>query len=236
MEAEGVKVTVALLAGVASFASPCVLPLVPAYLGMLAGLTLEGWAARRWQVLLHALLFVLGFSLLFIVTGAAATALGRTLSRQLPRLQRVGGLALVVLGLHLMGVIQIPFLLRTRDLSGAAKPGAGYLASFLTGMFLFTGWVPCVGPVLMAIYMLAGGSETLGQGVVLLAAYSAGLGLPFLLVAVFAGALIPRLRRLGRAARWVEVVSGLLVIGVGLAVFFDALAVLARYGSFLGLQ
>ncbi len=236
MEAEGVKITVAVLAGVASFASPCILPLVPAYLGMLAGLSVDGWAARRGQVMVHAILFVLGFSLLFIVSGAAATALGRTLSRHLPWLQRVAGLALVVLGLHLVGLVQLPFLARTRSLSSSAKPGAGYAASFMTGMFLFTGWVPCVGPVLMAIYMLAGGSDTLGQGVLLLGAYSLGLGIPFLLVALFASALIPRLRRFSRAARWVEIASGLLVIGVGLAVFFDALAVLARYGSFLGLQ
>ncbi|NLT43007.1 MAG: cytochrome C biogenesis protein [Anaerolineae bacterium] len=235
MEAEGVKVTVAFLAGVASFASPCVLPLVPAYLGMLAGLGMEGWAARRGQVLLHAVLFVLGFSLLFVISGAAATALGRALSRQLPWLQRVGGLALVLLGLHLIGVVRIPFLARNRSLSGSAKPGAGYLASFLTGMFLFAGWVPCVGPVLMSIYMLAGGSDTVGQGIGLLGAYSLGLGLPFLVVALFADWVIPRLRRLGRAARWVEILSGLLVIAVGLAIMFDALSVLARYGSFLGM-
>ena len=172
MEAEGVKVTVAFLAGLASFASPCVLPLVPAYLGMLTGLSLEGWASRRGHLLAHAVVFVLGFSLLFVLTGAAATALGRALSRQLPLLQRLGGIALVVLGLHLTGVIRLPFLMRERSLRGAANPGMGYAASFLTGMFLFTGWVPCVGPVLMAIYMLAG-DETcqVWPGV-----YTAGLG------------------------------------------------------------
>lgn len=141
----------------------------------------------------------------------------------------------MVLGLHLTGVIRLPFLMRERSLRGAANPGMGYAASFLTGVFLFTGWVPCVGPVLMAIYMLAGGSETVGQGVMLLGVYSAGLGVPFLLVALFAGYMIPLMRRFSRAAHWVEVGSGVLVVAVGLAVFFDALTVLARYGSFLGL-
>jgi len=121
-------------------------------------------------------------------------------------------------------------------LQTAARPGAGYAASFFTGMFLFTGWVPCVGPVLMSIYMLAGVSDTLWQGVGLLGAYSLGLGIPFLLVALFAGYLIPLLRRHGGLSRWVEIASGALVIAVGLAVFFDGFAVLSRYGSFLGLQ
>lgn len=236
MEAEGVKLTVAFLAGVASFASPCVLPLVPAYLGMLTGLSLDGWAAGRGRLLAHAALFVLGFSFLFVLSGAAATALGRSLGRQLPWLQRLGGIALVALGLHLTGVLRLPFLLRQRSLRSSANPGMGYVASFLTGAFLFTGWVPCVGPVLMAIYMLAGGSETVSQGVLLLGVYSAGLGLPFLLVAIFAGYAVPLIRRFSRAARWVEVASGVLVIAVGLAVFFDALVVLSRYGSLIGFQ
>ena len=110
------------------------------------GLSLEGWASRRGHLLAHAVVFVLGFSLLFVLTGAAATALGRALSRQLPLLQRLGGIALVVLGLHLTGVIRLPFLMRERSLRGAANPGMGYAASFLTGVFLFWAGFP-VGPV-----------------------------------------------------------------------------------------
>ncbi len=229
------KFTAAFLAGVVSFASPCVLPLVPAYLGMLTGLSLENWAGRRWQVLGHALFFVLGFSLLFIVSGAAATALGRALYQYMTVIRQVGGVILVILGLHMLGLIRIPLLYRPRSLAVSAKPGAGYAASFLTGMVLFSGWVPCVGPVLMAIYMLAGSSTTVGQGALLLAVYSAGLAVPFLAVALFAGYLIPYLRRFSRLTRWVEMLSGILVIVIGIAIFFDTFVVLSRFTNSLGL-
>jgi len=227
MEGEGLKFTVAFLAGLASFASPCVLPLVPAYLGMLTGLGLEGLSERRYHVLLHALLFVLGFTLLFVITGAAATAFGRALGRQIVWVQRLGGIALVCLGLHMLRVLQLPFLYREQTLRGSHW-GAGYLASFLTGAVFYAGWVPCIGPVLTAVYALAGSSQTLGKGMALLAVYSGGLGIPFLVVAFFAGAILPWLRRLGRAARWVEVGSGILVIAIGVAIFFDRLVDFSR--------
>jgi len=230
----GLGLAVAFVAGVASFASPCVLPLIPAYLGMLTGLNLASMGKRRLEVVTHALLFVAGFSLLFVLTGAAATALGRSLSLYLPWFQRLGGAFLVLLGLHMLRVLPLPFLYGEQTLRGL-KPGAGYLASFVTGLVFFAGWVPCVGPVLAAIFMLASTTATVYRGMALLAAYSLGLGLPFLAIALFAGYLLPYLRRLGRLARWVEVASGLLVIIIGVAVFFDSLAMFARYGSLFGL-
>ena len=212
------------------------LPLVPAYLGMLTGLSLEREAADRRLVLLHAVLFVLGFSLLFVLWGAAATALGRLLGQHLPWIQRLGGVGLVVLGLHLLGVVRIPFLYRERSLrSESLRPGAGYLASFMAGAFFFSGWVPCVGPVLAAILMLSASSQTVGQGALLLAVYSLGLGIPFVAMALFAGYLVQWVRRFGRASRWVEVASGVMVILIGLAVFFDTLVVLSQYPSWFGI-
>lgn len=231
---EGLKLTVALLAGLASFASPCVLPLVPAYLGMLTGLNLEGWANRRYQVLAHAGLFVFGFTLLFVASGAMATAFGRLLSRNMVLLQRLGGIALVLLGLHMLRILPLPFLYREQSLR-SVRPEVGYFASFLTGVFFFSGWVPCVGPVLMAILALAGSSQTVGRGVLLLSVYSLGLGLPFVLIALFAGSLLPFLRRLSRVSRWVEIVSGILVIAIGVVIFTDSLMVLAHIGSLFGL-
>jgi cytochrome c-type biogenesis protein len=215
-----VELSVALLAGLASFASPCVLPLVPAYLGMLTGVSLESWQGRRLEVVIRSLLFVLGFSLLFIAWGAAATVIGRLVSGQMLLLQRIGGLILILLGLHLTGVLRLPFLYRERSLRRLA-PGAGYAAAFLTGIFFFAGWVPCVGPVLTAILLLAGRSDTVLQGAGLLALYCVGLGLPFVVIALFADALLPRLRRLSRLTRYVEIASGVLVIAIGLAIFFD---------------
>ncbi|MHB0878535.1 MAG: cytochrome c biogenesis CcdA family protein [Anaerolineae bacterium] len=226
----GVRLGVALLAGLASFASPCVLPLVPAYLGMLTGVSLESYQGRRFEAVLRSLLFVLGFSLVFIAWGAAASVLGRLVSGQMLLLQRLGGIVLVLLGLHLTGLLKLPFLYRERSLRRLA-PGASYLASFLTGVFFFAGWVPCVGPVLTAILLLAGKSETVYQGAGLLALYCIGLGLPFVVIALFADALIPRLRRLSRLTRWVEIASGVLVIAIGLAIFFDRYSFILRVFS-----
>lgn len=226
--------TVALVAGVASFASPCVLPLVPAYLAMLTGLSLEGWSGRRRQVLAHAVLFVLGFTLVFVLWGAAATVLGRLLGRYMDWLQRLGGILLILLGLHMLRAISLPFLYREQTLR-SVRSEVGYVASFLTGVFFFAGWVPCVGPVLMAILALAGNSQSVYQGMALLSVYSLGLGVPFLLLALFAGYLIPWVRRFSRAGRWVEIASGTLVIAIGVTIFFDVLVVLARYQSLFGL-
>jgi len=225
---EGVGVAVAFLAGLASFASPCVLPLVPAYLGMLTGLSLDGLAEHRSQVLTDALLFVLGFSLVFVGWGAAATAIGRLISQHMVWVQRVGGICLVLFGLHLVGALRLPILYREHSLR-SVRSRTGYLASFLTGVFFFAGWVPCVGPVLAAILMLAGKSETIWNGIGLLGAYSLGLGLPFLLMAFFAGYVLPVVPRLGRATRWIEATSGVIVMAIGIAIFFDTLVVFSRY-------
>jgi cytochrome c-type biogenesis protein len=233
MPPQNVKLLVALVAGIASFASPCVLPLVPAYLGMLTGISLESDEGHRSGLVPRALLFVLGFSLLFIASGAAATVFGQLVGRNLGLLRRLGGVALVFLGLHLTRILPLPFLYRERSLRGIGA-GQGYVAAFLTGAFFFTGWLPCVGPVLAAILVLAGGSDTVLQGVGLLALYCAGLGLPFVAIAVFADFLLPLLRRLNRATRWVEFASGLLVIAIGVAILLDKIALLARFQSVAG--
>src|SRR5690606_15132784 len=150
----------AFLAGLVSFLSPCVLPIVPSYVSFITGLTLDelqggGVAGARRRAAVHSALFVLGFSLIFVALGATATALGAALGRSLPLLQQVGGVVIVLFGLYLVGVLRIPALMRERRVHLAAKP-AGYLGSVAVGIAFGAGWTPCVGPVLASILLYAG--------------------------------------------------------------------------------
>jgi cytochrome c-type biogenesis protein len=222
-------VGVAFLAGVLSFLSPCVLPLVPTYLAYVGG----SGAARRAVLLRNALLFVLGFSLVFIAMGASASALGSLLREHRTVLMVVGGVIVVGFGLVMLGLVRLPFLYRdTRRPVGAdAKPQTPWGALALGSAFGFA-WTPCIGPVLGGILTIAGASGTLASGVGLLAVYSLGLALPFLLAAV---ALEPFLR-VSRGLRpylpWVERAAGVLLVIVGVMMItgtFTALnAVLLR--------
>jgi cytochrome c-type biogenesis protein len=207
-------VAVAFAAGLLSFLSPCVLPLVPSYLGFLTGMTLPEIADRRKTVLLHAVLFVVGFSLVFIVLGASATALGRTLNYYQIWLQRIGGALIVLFGLFCLGVVRTGWLDRERRLHLERKP-VGLLGSVLVGMAFGAGWTPCIGPVLGAILSLAATSHDISRGVLLLGVYSAGLAVPFLLAAVAMDAFLGWFQRFRRFLPWVMRVSGVLLIAVG---------------------
>jgi cytochrome c-type biogenesis protein len=206
---------VAFAAGLLSFLSPCVLPLVPSYIGFLTGMSLNDLAVRRRAALAHALLFVLGFSLVFILLGASATALGRALNYYQQWLQRIGGALIILFGLICLGVIRAGFLSQERRLEVEQKP-VGYLGSALVGMAFGAGWTPCIGPVLGAILGLAATSQDLGRGVLLLASYSAGLAVPFLLAAVALEAFLGWFQRFRRYLPWVMRVSGALLIFVGI--------------------
>ncbi|MFL5474540.1 MAG: cytochrome c biogenesis CcdA family protein, partial [Gemmatimonadales bacterium] len=168
---------VAFAAGLLSFLSPCVLPLVPSYLGFLTGMTLPEVEQRRRVALIHATLFVAGFSLVFILLGATATALGRTLNYYQVWVQRIGGALIVAFGLICLGVIRSPWLYQEHRLQLEHKP-VGYLGSALVGMVFAAGWTPCIGPVLGGILSLAASAGDVHRGVLLLAVYSAGLALP----------------------------------------------------------
>ncbi|HEX3273221.1 MAG TPA: cytochrome c biogenesis protein CcdA [Gemmatimonadales bacterium] len=208
-------VVVAFAAGLLSFLSPCVLPLVPSYIGFLTGMSLDDVTVRRRAALAHALLFVLGFSLVFILLGASATALGRALNYYQVWLQRIGGGLIILFGLVCLGVIKADFLSRERRVEVEQKP-VGYLGSALVGMAFGAGWTPCIGPVLGAILGLAATSQDLSRGVLLLASYSAGLAVPFLLAAVALEAFLGWFQRFRRYLPWVMRVSGVLLIFVGL--------------------
>ncbi|MGN6392386.1 MAG: cytochrome c biogenesis CcdA family protein [Gemmatimonadales bacterium] len=205
---------VAFAAGLLSFLSPCVLPLVPSYIGFLTGMSLPEVSTRRRVALLHALLFVLGFSLVFVLLGASATALGRALNYYQHWLQRIGGVLIILFGVVCLGVIRVGFLAQERRLHVEHKP-VGYLGSALVGMAFGAGWTPCIGPVLGAILGLAATSQDLGRGMLLLGSYSLGLAVPFLLAAAALEAFLEWFQRFRRYLPWVMRVSGVLLIFVG---------------------
>jgi cytochrome c-type biogenesis protein len=206
---------VAFAAGLLSFLSPCVLPLVPSYIGFLTGMSLPEMAGRRRVALVHALLFVLGFSLVFMLLGASATALGRALNYYQHWLQRVGGVLIILFGLVCLGVLKTGFLNQEHRLQVEQKP-VGYLGSALVGMAFGAGWTPCIGPVLGAILGLAATSQDLSRGLLLLGVYSAGLAVPFLIAAAALDAFLDWFQRFRRYLPWVMRVSGVLLIFVGI--------------------
>lgn len=205
---------VAFFAGLLSFLSPCVLPLVPSYVGFITGMTLPEVAGRRRAALTHALLFVAGFSLVFVLLGASATALGRALNYYQVWLQRVGGVLIILFGLLCLGVFKVGLLNQERRLHLDNKP-VGYLGSLLVGMAFAAGWTPCIGPVLGGILGLAATSSDVTRGMQLLAAYSAGLALPFLIAAVAVESFLDWFQRFRRFLPWVMRVSGVMLIVVG---------------------
>ena len=183
-----VSLGLAFVAGLISFLSPCVLPLVPSYITFVTGMTLdeltaEGRDSARRRAAAHAALFVLGFTLVFIALGAGASALGASFRRSLPLIQQVGGVMIVAFGLYMLGVLRLPGLSREARVQLASKP-AGFVGSVVVGMTFGAGWTPCVGPVLASILLYAGAKATLAKGILLLAVYGLGLGVPFFVAAV----------------------------------------------------
>lgn len=207
------SVPIALAAGVLSFLSPCVLPLVPSYLAYLGGDT-----GRQGPVIRNSLLFVLGFSLVFISLGASASLLGALVLENRSWLMRLGGLLVIAFGLMLFGLVRIPFLYRTAR-PGYPRNGSTPVGALLMGMSFAIGWTPCIGPVLGAILTLAGASGTLATGAGLLAVYAAGLAIPFLLASLGLGAFSKFAARFRRFIPWVERVSGGILVVAGLLMF-----------------
>ncbi|HZM27933.1 MAG TPA: cytochrome c biogenesis protein CcdA [Gemmatimonadales bacterium] len=206
---------VAFAAGLLSFLSPCVLPLVPSYVGFLTGMTLPELSDRRRVAALHALLFVAGFSLIFVLLGASATALGGALKYYQQWIARIGGVLIILFGLICLGVLRIGFLEQERRVQFQHKP-VGYLGSALVGMAFGAGWTPCIGPVLGGILSLAATTESVSRGMLLLGVYSAGLAVPFLIAAMAVESFLDWFQRFRRFLPWVMRVSGALLVGVGL--------------------
>ena len=227
---QGLGVAVAFSAGLFSFLSPCVLPLFPSYISFITGmsvadLTADLSAAVRRRVLLHAVAFVLGFSMVFVALGASFSAVGQFLLDYRDVIRRVGGALIVLFGLYIAGVLKLALLGRTTQWQIREKP-AGYLGSLAVGVTFAIGWTPCVGPILGAILSLAGTAETVGRGVGLLVAYSAGLGVPFLLSALALGPFLRFFKRYRPFIPVVERAAGVILIVVGVLVFTNYYAVL----------
>jgi cytochrome c-type biogenesis protein len=217
LDTPSVSVVAALIAGVLSFFSPCVLPLVPVYLGYMSGTVVgQPQEHKRAGLLGHALLFVLGFSSFLVLLGGGAGLLGSLLYPIMPYVTKIGGLVLIVFGLHLAGLIAIPFLNMDKRVElGQGGRRGGYWTSLLIGLVFAAGWTPCIGPVLSAILLLAADSRTAFSGATLMAVYALGLGVPFLVVALLVDVALPVLRRLNRHMRLVSIVSGALLILMG---------------------
>jgi len=212
---ENIGILVAFAAGVLSFLSPCVLPLVPSYLGFLTGMTLEEMTGRRRLAMVHALLFVSGFALVFVLLGASATALGSALKYYQVWLQRIGGVLIILFGLYAMGVFKPRFLQMEKRVQLERKP-LGYLGSVLVGMAFAAGWTPCIGPILGGILGMAATQGDVSRGMVLLGSYSAGLAVPFLVAAWAMESFLDWFQRFRKYLPWVMRLSGLLLIFVGL--------------------
>lgn len=211
--------TIALLAGLLSFLSPCVLPLVPPYLFYLGGTSIEEFAEGKQidrtvqrRMIVSSLFFVLGFTTVFVTLGATASALGRVVAQNLDILAQVAGVVIIIMGLHFLGLFKIPILYREARYHHDARP-AGLMGAYAIGVAFAFGWTPCIGPVLAAILAVAATSDTIDLGISLLAVYSLGLGIPFVLAAF---AVKPFLRFMGRfrqhLGRVEKVMGGALVI------------------------
>lgn len=225
----------AFIAGLLSFLSPCVLPLVPGYVSLISGTSVDSVAQERRAlrtVMLNSVTFILGFSLVFILLGAGATALGQLVGRFRRDLTLVAGIIIIVFGLHLTGLLKIKALYADKRLHDV-KGGSSALGSFFVGFAFAFGWTPCIGPILAGILTLAAAEETVTRGMGLLAVYSAGLAVPFLLTSLGVDRFLSFYGRFRRHLHAVEVVSGVLLIVIGALVLTGRFTVLSGYLSFL---
>ncbi len=225
---ESVGLTLAFGAGILSFLSPCVLPLIPSYVSFITGLSLDELGERRWLAFRHALLFVAGFSLIFMALGATATVFGRLLNYHQVWLERIGGGLIVLFGLYLAGVFQFGPLARERRVHLQDKP-VGYLGSALVGVAFGAGWTPCIGPILGSILLFTGSQADLGRGILLLAAYAAGLAVPFLISAFAVEHFIEWFKKYRRFIPLTTKLAGGIMVFVGLLLASGYFTILAGW-------
>jgi cytochrome c-type biogenesis protein len=215
-----VSLIAAFLAGVASFVSPCVLPLIPSYVTFITGVSFDELTSReaaprvRRLTIIHSLAFIVGFSLVFISLGATATVAGRFLREHQDWVRMVGGVLIILFGIYLTGLIKIPALSRERKMQLTSRPW-GALGSVLVGVTFAAGWTPCIGPILASILIYASTAKTVTTGIVLLAVYSAGLGIPFFVASLAFNSFLAASKRIRGSLRTIEVASGVLLILFG---------------------
>ncbi len=238
-ESADLTLWIAFTAGILSFFSPCVLPLVPSYVTYISGLTFgelkeahPGFKVRR-TVLLHSFLFVAGFSVVFIALGGLAGLASYSFQAQLRDwlgwIQKIGGVLIFVFGVHMTGILRVGALLGEKRIHLASKP-AGFAGTFLVGVAFAAGWTPCIGPILGSILALAATSaQSASQGIILLTAYSAGLGIPFLIAGVLFHGFLSFFNRFRKYIRLVEILTGVLLMVVGIMLFFDLFGLLTGF-------
>ncbi len=237
---ENVTLLAAFGAGLLSFISPCVLPLIPGYLSYISGLSLDemrgGTGAAlvppssdtRRRVLLSSLAFILGFSLVFVSLGATASTIGRFLLERLPFFGRIAGAVIILFGLHTMGVLRIEWLYQEKRVHTQRKP-AGFFGAMLVGVAFAFGWTPCIGPILAGIFAVAASRDTVGEGIKLLAVYSLGLAVPFFATALAINRFFGAMARIRRHYHLIELVSGALLVVIGLLIFTNKFTVIAQW-------
>jgi cytochrome c-type biogenesis protein len=230
---EDISNPAAMIAGLLSFFSPCILPLVPSYFTFITGLSLEDltgsqtFAVHR-KVIFSTMAFILGFSTVFVLLGASASYVSGLILEAKTYLRITGGVLIILLGLHLVGILRIRALLFEKRLNINKKP-LHFFGVFLIGMAFGAGWSPCIGPLLGTILILAGSQESVGQGIMLLSLYSAGLAIPFLFLSVFISFLIRFVRRTAKLVRYFNFVAGVLLIITGLLLITDKLRLLSYF-------
>ena len=231
-----ISVLIAFCAGVLSFVSPCVLPLVPSYISYITGVSFkdltDAQARRRvrWATASHSLLFIAGFSTVFILMGASASYLGQLLGKYQYWIMKIGGVLIIILGIQFMGVINIPFLQMERRFELKGRP-LGYLGSFLVGVIFAAGWTPCIGPILSTILLYASTSKNFATGIYLLIMYSFGLAVPFFLTSLTFSSFLSAFEKMKKYMRVINIVSGCLLIIIGILFLTDQFRVLNSYLS-----
>ncbi|MFZ0482152.1 MAG: cytochrome c biogenesis protein CcdA [Desulfobacterales bacterium] len=229
MFTQTVSFPAAFVAGLLSFFSPCVLPLIPAYFTFITGFSIEELTEKynseiRKKVFLSTFLFVLGFSLVFILMGASASYLGGLMYTYKKLIRIIGGILIIILGIHLTGIIRIPGLDFEKRITLEKKP-LHFLGTLIIGMAFGAGWSPCIGPLLGSILIIAGSQETVWQGVILLGIYSAGLAIPFIIISIFINFLLTFIKKASKVLKYVNVMAGVVLIVVGLILVSNKLYV-----------
>jgi len=234
-----ISVLIAFSAGLLSFVSPCVLPLVPSYLTYITGVSfkeltdVKATARLRWVTISHSLLFIVGFSTIFILMGASASYLGQLLLRYQYWIMKGGGILIILLGIQFTGVINLPFLQMEKRFELRKKP-LGYVGSFLVGIVFAAGWTPCIGPILSTILIYASTSKSFTTGMLLLSIYSMGLGVPFFLSSLAFNSFLSAFERIKRYMRVITLVSGLFLIGIGILYLTDTFQDINNYLNMFG--
>jgi len=229
--AQSMSIFIAFSAGLLSFVSPCVLPLIPSYLTYMTGVSFYDLTAKdsmakvRWATFRHSLSFVLGFTLVFILMGASATSIGNLIAKHQYLILRIGGGIIVLLGIHFLGIIQFRFLEKEKHLDIRRKR-VGLIGSFLTGVTFAAGWTPCIGPILATILLMASRTGSVAKGIILLAFYSLGLALPFFFAGLAINTFLGASGWIKRHIRIINIISGSLLILVGIAMILGGFDVL----------